>query len=376
MKIVAIPDSFKGSLSAARVAAVLKKAADECFDEADFLSLPMADGGEGTLDALHRALGGTFFSHEVTGACGQPVRARYLSVGPTAYVEFAEAAGLSKRLPGFNAANTTSLGVGQIMARAIEAGHRHIVVALGGSVTNDCGAGMAAALGVRFEAADGQRFLPVGKTLSAVKSIRLNPLFFVEQGVRIEALCDVTNPLYGPDGAARVFASQKGASEEEIEELEAGAKTIDMIFRSAKGPKLNTIPGTGAAGGAGAGVIAFLNGRLGSGTDTMLSLMNIDELLRDADLIVTGEGRVDAQTTGGKLVAGVAAAAKRAGGKTVVVLTGEADGDLDALYDAGVTAVFPIARRAETKDEAMAGAAGNLLATAKDVFRLVGAMKA
>lgn len=375
MKIVAIPDSFKGSLSAARAAAILKKAADECFDDADFLSLPMADGGEGTLDALHRALGGSFFSHEVTGACGQPVRARYLSVGRTAYVEFAEAAGLSNRLPGFNAANTTSLGVGQIIGHAIEAGHRHIVVALGGSATNDCGAGMAAALGVSFEDARGRKFLPVGKTLSAIKGIRLNPLFFAPQGVRIEALCDVTNPLYGPEGAARVFGPQKGATEEDIVAMEAGAKTIDLIFRSAKGPKLNTIPGTGAAGGAGAGIIAFLNGRLCSGTDTMLALMKFEDAVRDADLIVTGEGRVDAQTTGGKLVAGVAAAAKRAGDKPVVVLTGEADGDLKAIYDAGVTAVFPIGRRAETKDEAMAGAAENLFATAKDVFRLARALK-
>lgn len=373
MKIVAIPDSFKGCLSAGRVSAILKKAAEETLDDVDFVSLPMADGGEGTLDVLHRALGGTFFSHDVTGACGQPVRARYLSVGPTAYVEFAEAAGLSKRLPGFNAANTTSLGVGQIMVRAIEAGHRHIVVALGGSCTNDCGAGMAAALGVSFEAANGQRFIPVGKTLPHIKAIRLNPLFFTKDGVRIEALCDVTNPLYGPEGAAHVFGPQKGATAEDIELMEAGAKTIDMIFQSAKGPKLNTIRGTGAAGGAGAGIIAFLNGALLSGTETMLDLMKFEEVALDADLIVTGEGAVDSQTLTGKLISGVA---KRAAGRPVVVLTGSAEGNLDALYDAGGTAVFSIARSPKDKDDAMSSAAADLLATAKDVFRLTRAMKA
>lgn len=373
MKIVAIPDSFKGSLSAARVAAILKKAADETFDSAEFLSLPLADGGEGTLDVLHRALGGVFFSHDVTGACGQPVRARYLSVGDTAYVEFAEAAGFSMRLPGFNAANTTSVGVGQIMGHAIEAGHRRIVVALGGSMTNDCGCGMAAALGVGFEDARGRRFLPIGNTLSAIKAIRLNPLFFSKEGVRIEALCDVTNPLYGPDGAARVFGPQKGLTDEEITRLDEGAKTIDQIFQMAKGPKLNTIAGAGAAGGAGAGVVAFLNGRLRSGTETVLELMKFDELVRGADLIVTGEGRVDAQTLSGKLVSGVA---RRAGGRPVVVMTGEMSGDPAELYALGVTAVLPIARGPRTREDALAQSAADLLASARDLFRLTAALKA
>ena len=267
--------------------------------------------------------------HSVTGPCGQPVSARYLSAGDTAYVELAEAAGLQHRLPGFSAANTTTFGAGQLIGEALNAGHRHIA---------------------------------------------LNPFFF-ESGVRIEALCDVTNPLCGPNGSARVFGPQKGATPEMVETMEAGMAHLATIFERNKGPKLADMPCAGAAGGCGAGVVAFLNGRLLSGSDALLDLMNFSALAADADLIVTGEGMVDDQTAGGKFVSAVAA---RANGTPVVVLAGGiAEGtNLEALYEKGVTAVMPVTSRPMTLGEAMSSGAEGVRLTATQLFRLAGALKA
>ena len=398
MKILLIPDSFKGSLSSARLCAIMKKAALDVMPDAQVTSIPAADGGEGTLDVIRNSIGGSFVVHSVTGPCGQPVSARYLSAGDTAYVELAEAAGLQHRLPGFSAANTTTFGAGQLIGEALNAGHRRIVITLGGSCTTDAGCGMAAALGVRFTAPNGRNFIPTGATLGAIRHIALNPFFF-ESGVRIEALCDVTNPLCGPNGSARVFGPQKGATPEMVETMEAGMAHLATIFERNKGPKLADMPCAGAAGGCGAGVVAFLNGRLLSGSDALLDLMNFsacrsmkrtvasfssDALLdlmnfsalaADADLIVTGEGMVDDQTAGGKFVSAVAA---RANGTPVVVLAGGiAEGtNLEALYEKGVTAVMPVTSRPMTLGEAMSSGAEGVRLTATQLFRLAGALKA
>lgn len=373
MKILLIPDSFKGSLSSARLCAIMKKAALDVMPDAQVTSIPAADGGEGTLDVIRNSIGGSFVVHSVTGPCGQPVSARYLSAGDTAYVELAEAAGLQHRLPGFSAANTTTFGAGLLIGEALNAGHRRIVITLGGSCTTDAGCGMAAALGVRFTAPNGRSFIPTGATLGAIRHIALNPFFF-QSGVRIEALCDVTNPLCGPNGSARVFGPQKGATPEMVETMEAGMAHLATIFERNKGPKIADMPCAGAAGGCGAGVVAFLNGRLLSGSDALLDLMNFSALAADADLIVTGEGMVDDQTAGGKLVSAVAA---RANGTPVVVLAGGiAEGtNLEAQYEKGVTAVMPVTSRPMTLGEAISGGAEGVRLTATQLFRLAGALK-
>ena len=277
-------------------------------------------------------------------------------------------------MPGFSAANTTTFGAGQLIGEALNAGHRRIVITLGGSCTTDAGCGMAAALGVRFTAPNGRNFIPTGATLGAIRHIALNPFFF-ESGVRIEALCDVTNPLCGPNGSARVFGPQKGATPEMVETMEAGMAHLATIFERNKGPKLADMPCAGAAGGCGAGVVAFLNGRLLSGSDALLDLMNFSALAADADLIVTGEGMVDDQTAGGKFVSAVAA---RANGTPVVVLAGGiAEGtNLEALYEKGVTAVMPVTSRPMTLGEAMSSGAEGVRLTATQLFRLAGALKA
>ncbi len=352
----------------------MKKAALDVMPDARVTSIPAADGGEGTLDVIRNAVGGAFVVHSVTGPCGQPVSARYLSAGDTAYVEMAEAAGLQHRLPGFSAANTTTFGVGQLIGEALNAGHRRIVLTLGGSCTTDAGCGMAAALGVRFTAPNGRHFIPTGASLGAIRHIALNP-FFLQSGVRIEALCDVTNPLCGPNGCSRVFGPQKGATTEMIETMEAGMQHLASIFERSKGPKLADMPCAGAAGGCAAGVVAFMNGKLLSGSDALLDLMKFSELAADADLIVTGEGMVDDQTAGGKLASAVAA---RANGKPVVVLAGGiAPGtNLEALYEKGVTAVVPVTSRPMTLGEAMAGGAEGVRLAATQLFRLARALKA
>lgn len=374
VNILLIPDSFKGSLSSARLCAIMKAAAADVMPQAEVQAFPAADGGEGTLEAVRAAVGGAYVVQTVTGPCGQPVSARYLSSGDTAYVEMAQAAGMQYRLPGFSAANTTTFGVGQLIRHALDAGHRHIIVTLGGSCTNDAGCGMAAALGTRFIAPNGRPFIPTGASLSAIRAIQLNPFFFARKAVTVSALCDVTNPLFGPDGAARVFGPQKGATPEEVTVLDEGMKHLAGLFAKAKGPRLNVISGAGAAGGTGAGVVAFLNGKLLSGTDTLLDVMHFPDAAAKADLIVTGEGRVDSQTAGGKLISGVAS---RAGGRPVVVLTGSiAPGtDLKPLYDMGVTAVLPVSNGPQTLAQAMAGAAGDVRRTAESVFRLAAALK-
>ena len=230
--------------------------------------------------------------------------------------------------------------------------------------------GMAAALGTQFLNAKGQPFLPVGETLHLVKGVRLNGFFFQKNAPRIEALCDVENPLYGTNGAAYVFGPQKGADANEVKRLDAGLRVVAGLFEK-QGAKVNSLPGGGAAGGAGAGVACFLNGRIASGIDVLLDLMKFDDLVKTADLIVTGEGSVDGQTAGGKAVQGIA---RRAAGKPVIVFSGSAKLDpasWEKLRASGVAAVFPIVQEPCTLAEAMAKASDNLRVTALNVFSLL-----
>lgn len=369
MKILLLPDSFKGSLSAFEAADILEKAARAVFPQAEIISYPMADGGEGTMDAIQKAAGGTLLPAQINGPCGQRLQTQYLSLGQTAVIELAKAAGFSQRLPGFSTSTMTTFGVGELIDTALRVGHRHIVLALGGSCTTDAGCGMAAALGTQFFDTSGRRFIPTGRGLSAIKNICLNSYFFQPGAPKIEALCDVSNPLFGSQGAACVFGPQKGATPDEVKLLDEGLKHLADLFKK-RGARLNTLMGGGAAGGTGAGVAAFLHGRLISGVDAMLNILKFEEIVKDVDLIVTGEGCLDEQTAAGKVAAGIA---HRAQGKPVVVLTGSVKADpkaLEKLHELGVTAVFSILREPGTLSDAVRNAADNLHATATNVFRL------
>lgn len=369
VKILILPDSFKGSLSAHRACAAIEAAAREVFPEAELNTLPLADGGEGTLELVQHAAGGAFLPVEVTGPCGQRVRARYLSIGDTAVIELAEAAGLGLRLPGYSPLRTTTFGVGQLIGHALQVGHRRIVVALGGSATTDAGCGMAAALGTQFLDESGRSFIPTGDSIAHIRTIRLNGFFFQKNSPRIEALCDVSNPLCGPTGAACVFGPQKGATADEVKVLDEGLRHLAGIYQK-RGAKIGALAGAGAAGGTGAGVAAFLNGRLLSGVDALLDLIRFDDLAKDADLIVTGEGCVDGQTLSGKVPAGIA---RRAGGRPVLLLAGASaltDAEEAKLRELGVTAVMPILQRPCALGDAVREAETNLRTAARRAFSL------
>ena len=372
MKILLLPDSFKGSLSAQRAADILCAAANEVLPDAEVVKLPAADGGEGTLEAVKAAVGGAYLPLPVTGPCGQSVQARYLSVGDTAVIELAQAAGLGQRLPGFSPMRTTTYGVGQLISHALQVGHRRIVLGLGGSATTDMGCGMAAALGTQFLNAKGQPFLPVGETLHLVKGVRLNGFFFQKNAPRIEALCDVENPLYGTNGAAYVFGPQKGADSEMINMMDRWLKDYALLSRKYFPDVNESLSGAGAAGGLGFAFLTFLHATLESGIKIVLEETKLRDYVQNADIVVTGEGRLDGQTVMGKAPIGVAKIAKEYG-KPVIAFSGCVTKDAIACNEHGIDAFFPVLRSVSTLDEAMCrtNAMQNIEDTAEQVFRLI-----
>lgn len=373
MNLLIIPDTFKGSMSSTQVARELTACAKEVLPDVHVDAVPVADGGEGTLEAFQAAVGGQMVVMPVTGPCGRPVRGRYLSSGTTAVIEAAEAAGLHQRDPGFNAMNTTTYGVGELIASALQAGHKHIILGLGGTCTNDGGCGLAAALGVTFLDKLGRPFIPTGSSLQYIYRIIPNRAFLKKPaGLRLTAIYDVKNTLLGHQGAAAVYGRQKGVSEEDIPVLEEGLKHLAQVIRQQDGPKLGAVIGGGAAGGAGAGVYGMLNFALKPGIDVLLDAMNFTERAQKADCIITGEGRLDSQTLQGKVVAGVAS---RAGGKPVIVFTGGMPENVEKVYDLGVTSVVSINPRVQSQSEAMSNAKANLRLTALNTFRLMKAMR-
>lgn len=308
MKVVLAVDSFKGTLSSEQtedvLAAALEKRGIEC------VKIPVADGGEGLVNGLSRVINGKIVSVEVTDPNGGKIIAEYLLKEDYAVIETASAAGLP--MSRLTAADTTTYGVGELILDAESRGAKRFILGLGGSATNDCGCGFAAALGVKFYDESGKEFVPTGRTLHKIKD------FTLAEKRDITALCDVKNPLYGPSGAAFVFAPQKGADEEEVKMLDNGLRYVNDLFIK-KGLGDYNVAGAGAAGGLGAGVLAFENGKLKSGIDAVLDLVGFDEAVKNADYVVTGEGRLDSQSFGGKVIDGII---KRAGGAKVLAVVG------------------------------------------------------
>ncbi|MBQ6262190.1 MAG: glycerate kinase [Clostridia bacterium] len=336
MKIVVCPDSFKGTLPSHRAAAIIKTAALSVVPDAQIVTVTLADGGEGTCDAL----GAKKKAVRVTGPDGAPVDSFYGVLGDAAVIELAAAAGLSMtsvRDPSL----TTTYGVGELF-EAAAAGFRKFILALGGSATNDCGCGMAAACGIRFFDAFGEEFVPVGGTLSRVYGIDASGLDGRLSDAEITVICDVDNPLFGERGAARVFAPQKGADERTVELLDGGARRIASVIKRDLGIDVSDIPGGGAAGGCGAGAVAFLGAKLRRGIETVLDAVDFDSIISGADLVVTGEGKFDGTSADGKAVSGVAARASRLGIPAAVVC-GVAEDGAEKLIP-GVIGVFPTLR--------------------------------
>ena len=369
-KYVVIPDSFKGCLSSGEICGIIAREIRRRDPEARVCALPVADGGEGTVDAFLGALGGEKVAVPCRDPYGRPLTAHYglFPDGKTAVIEMAAAAGLPLVGEDRRVADTTTYGVGQLIAHALKRGAERIILGLGGSATNDGGCGAAAALGVEFLDAEGKVFVPVGGTLRRIAHIRTDGLLPALRQAEVIAMCDIDNPLCGESGAAAVFAPQKGADAATVRMLDEGLAHLAAVIEKDLGRSLLTLPRGGAAGGFGAGSVAFLGARLQMGIEAVLDLTDFDRLAADAYLVITGEGRLDSQSLRGKVVVGVARRA-RALGVPVVALVGSSETDIAAAYDAGVTAVFPINPAPTTLSEALAHARTHLAFTAENVLR-------
>ena len=371
-KIVLIPDSFKGTLSSVEVCRVLRGCVELRLPGCEVRAIPVADGGEGSVDAFLAALGGEKVHARVAGPFFEPVESFYglTDGGKTAIVEMAACAGLPLAGERRDPALTTTYGVGELIALAVEGGARKIILGLGGSATNDAGCGAAAALGVRFFDRTGTPLVPTGGTLGEVERIDVSAARERLRGVEITAMCDIDNPMYGENGAAYVFAPQKGAGPEQVRALDAGLRRLAGVMRRELGMDFAELPGAGAAGAMGAGVTAFLGASLQSGIESVLNAVDFDSAAADADLIFTGEGRLDSQSLRGKVVIGVARRAKRLG-KRVIAIVGGAEGELEAAYAEGVTAVFTTNRLPEPLSRSAPRAAENLAFTMDNILRLL-----
>ena len=369
--VVLIPDSFKGTLSSRQVCRVMEQAILRRAPGVRVLSLPVADGGEGTVEAFLTALGGQRVEAAAAGPLGLAHTGFYgLLPGGTAVVEMAACAGLPLAGPDNDPEKATTFGVGQLFLDALDKGARHFLVGLGGSATNDGGCGCAAAGGARFYTAGGEAFVPTGGTLKDIAHMDLSGMDRRLRDCTFTVLCDIDNPLCGENGAAAVFAPQKGADGAMVQRLDRGLGHLAELWRRDLGLDLRELPGGGAAGGMGAGMAAFFGGVLRPGIDLLLDAVGFDRLAKDADLIFTGEGCLDGQTLRGKAVSGVARRAK-ALGVPVVAVVGGSRGCLDDLYDLGLTAAFSINRLPQTLQDSAPHAAQNLAFTMENILRLL-----
>jgi len=377
MKILIAPDSFKGSLTAREAADAMAAGVHAVRPEAEAVPLPLADGGEGTADALITATAGRSETARVTGPSGESREAAWGLLGPdgeTAVVEMASAAGLPLVPPHRrDPRRTTTFGVGELLRRAADSGAGRVVIGLGGSATNDGGAGAMQALGVRFlDAAGAPLPTPLaGADLARLARIDTGGLVF-PPGVELVIASDVTNPLLGPQGASHVYGPQKGADAAQVAELDAALANYARILQRDLGVDVADLPGAGAAGGLGAGLMAFLGARMQSGIDLVLDTVRFDDHLRGADWVLTGEGRIDSQTLQGKTIAGVLRRC-RAANVPVIAFGGSVDDAAsDALAAQGLVAAFPIVPGPMSLEEAMRNGNSLLTSAVARVARLLG----
>lgn len=368
-KVVIVPDSFKGSLSSIEACKIISECVAPIFPGCEIAAVPVADGGEGSVDCFVHAADAQPRYATVSDPYGRPIDAKYCVFGGTAVVEAAQCVGLTLVGEDKNPEKTTTLGVGETILAAAQDGAQKIVVAIGGSCTNDGGAGAAAACGVKFYDKSGAEFVPVGGTLCDIDRIDVSRLSPAARDIEIEVMCDVDNPLCGERGAAYVFAPQKGADDAMVKRLDAGLSHFAQVVRRDTGLDVLSLPGGGAAGGLGAGLAAFFGAKLRRGTDVVLDTVGFDAMLDGADIVFTGEGRFDSQSMDGKLVSGVAARAKAAR-VPVIVLAGDAR-DVAGAHEAGVTAVFPINRSPGTFEELKPLCTENMRVSVTEILRLI-----
>lgn len=380
MKIIVAPDSFKGSVTALEAAKSIEKGLRRVFLDASIDKIPMADGGEGTVQSLVDATGGQFRTERVLDPLGNEIEAQYglLSDGDSAYncavIEMASASGLTlvpreKRNPLL----TTTYGTGQLIRSALEQGCKKLIIGIGGSATNDAGAGMAEALGVRFLNADGNPINMIergGGGLREIASIDMEGIHSAISETETVVACDVNNPLTGPDGASHVYGPQKGATPEMVRILDDNLSHFDDILTQTFGQSYDSIPGAGAAGGLGAGLMAFLNARLRLGVDIMIDAVNLRERMKGASLVITGEGQIDFQTAFGKTPIGVAKVAKEADIPVIAIAGGIGEG-AEAVYAKGIDSMLGIVHAPMSLEDAVEDALQLIADTAEQAARLI-----
>lgn len=377
-KVIIIPDSFKGTLSAKQICRILKEKVHQQFPACEVVTVPVADGGEGSVDCFLEALGGRKETVQVHGPYMELMEAEYgiLSDG-TAVVEMASCAGLPLVEDRKNPKKTTTYGVGELILAAAKAGSKRIITGLGGSCTNDGGCGMAAALGIRFYDAQDREFVPTGGTLKEIRRIDMIRREKLLDQIELLAMCDITNPLTGPEGAAHVFSPQKGADEGMIQELEAGmVHYASILEQTVQIPKIRELPGGGAAGGMGIGMAALLGAKLIPGIQAVLDTVQIDTLAEHADLILTGEGKIDSQSIHGKVLSGIARRGKALGIPVVAIAGGIDREALPELYRDGLTAAFSINQLPEDFSVSRGKSMENLETEMENLLRLIAAFPA
>ena len=365
------PDSFKESLTAMEAARAMAQGIENADHDAEVRCLPMADGGEGTARALVDATGGSMHAVPVHDPLGRPVEGHFglLADGTTAVVETAEASGLALlEAKERNPLIASSYGTGELMLAAVRSGAKRIIVGLGGSATNDAGAGLLQALGVRLLDGNGNDLKHGGAALADLATIDISTMDPALNNVAITAACDVTNPLTGPTGASAVFGPQKGASKDDVATLDAALAHFAQGIDSQLGVAVNDVPGAGAAGGIGAALKVFLNAEFRPGIAIVIEQSGLDAAAQWADVVFTGEGSIDFQTKFGKTPAGVAETAKRHG-KPVIAVAGHIGTGIDELHEVGIDAVFGIAPGAASLSELLADAAANVTRTTEQIVR-------
>lgn len=355
MKIVLAPDKFKNSLTGLEFCNAAEKGLKSVNPDIDIVKLPLADGGDGTIEVVNYYLKGMVVNVAVNNPFFRPVLASYLYSKTTkiAFIEMAEASGVKLLKPEeFDCKNATTLGTGEMIIDAIDKGASKIILGIGGSATNDCGTGMATALGYRFLDHDKQEVKPIGANLAKIISIDISKVNPKLKDVEFEIACDVTNPLYGKDGAAYVYGAQKGASKKDIKLLDTGLKSISKIINSTFKVDVQSIKGAGAAGGMGIASKVFLNGKLEPGIQLIKNLANFDNQIEGADWIITGEGKLDVQTFSGKTIQGVMSSAKERKIK-VAAFCGAIDLDENNLKAFGISYADAVMNHSNNLEDAM-----------------------
>jgi glycerate 2-kinase len=373
MKFVLAPDSFKESMSAKKAALAMEKGIKSVFPNAECVIVPMADGGEGTVESLVSMSNGELIKTEVTGPLGEQVAAEYglINEGQTAVIEMASASGLELLKPeDRNPLLTTTYGTGQLIKHALDKGVRRLLIGIGGSATNDGGAGMLQALGVSLKDEKGEELPFGGGALSRLHSIDISGMDERIGSVRMDVTCDVTNPLTGEAGASAIFGPQKGATLEIVSILDQNLAHFAEVTKKQLGKDYAHVEGAGAAGGLGWGLMAFLQARLKKGIDLVIEYTGLEEIVKGADFVFTGEGSIDGQTLFGKTPYGVALVASKYS-VPVIAFAGRIGNGVEALYENGFTAIIGILKGVTTLEEALASGESNLASAAENICRVL-----